>query len=284
MTPRDLVEMASLDALGLLDEAERAEFEAAFRAASPEVQAAVRRAQLRATRIDDLLPAVDPPPGLKARVLAAVRTAIAAVTLETDTREGPVATRGTAGYASGHESSAFVRLLNSAFVWRTACLGFATATIVLGVFYNIVHSNLSEVTDRVRTERFAAEFRNQFGPAFVDSMMGPQSMWLSFAPAAQDLSLGISVDEVRAKLLYDPERRVAFVRVEGLPDVNALYQVVVERAEGAKRRQLEFFGSHEAIFRQINNIDASDINGLTIYAPDASGNGYTPVLRAMAAM
>jgi hypothetical protein len=282
MTPRDLVEMASLDALGLLDEAERAEFESAFRAASPEVQAAVRRAQLRATKIDDLLPKVDPPPGLKARVVAAVRTAIAAVTLESDTQTSPVAAGGYASQA--HEPSAFTKLLNSAFVWRTACLGFATATIVLGVFYNIVTRNLSEVTDRVRTESYAAEFRDYFGPAFADSMMGPQSMWLSFAPAAQDLDLGTSVDEIRAKLLYDPDRRVAFVRVEGLPDVNARYHVVVEQPNGGNRRQVEFFGSHDAIFRQINNIDAADVNSLIIYAPNASGNGYTPVLRTVAAM
>ena len=61
---RDLLEYAALDALGLLDDAEREEFERAFRAASPEVQAMVRREQTRAADIDAILPRVEAPAGL----------------------------------------------------------------------------------------------------------------------------------------------------------------------------------------------------------------------------
>ncbi|QYU70067.1 hypothetical protein J4558_08100 [Leptolyngbya sp. 15MV] len=51
MTPsmpfHDLLEMAVLDTLGLLDEQEQAAFEMAFRSAPPAVQAQVRREQTR---------------------------------------------------------------------------------------------------------------------------------------------------------------------------------------------------------------------------------------------
>jgi hypothetical protein len=279
MTPRDLLDLAALDALGLLDEEGRAEFEAGFASASPEIQAAVRRAQLRATRIEDLLPQVEPPPGLKARVLSAMRTAIAAVALEAAAKEGPA----VVGRING-KSSSMLRLLNSAFVWRAACLGFATATIVLGAFHNIIRQELVEVRDRMQTEVYATEFRDYFGPSFATAMMAPHSQWLSFVPAAADIDLGTSLDSVRAKLLYDPDTRVAFVRVEGLPTLNSTYHLVVEGADGSATRQLEFYGSHDAIFREIRNLEPDDLDDLTIYAPLPSGGGHAPVLRTMVSL
>ena len=43
MTLQELIELAILDAMGLLDEEERLAFEVAFRASAPAVQAQVRR-------------------------------------------------------------------------------------------------------------------------------------------------------------------------------------------------------------------------------------------------
>ena len=60
MTTHELLELASLDALGLLDADERESFERAFRAAAPAVQAQIRREQLRAPRSAMNSPAVDP--------------------------------------------------------------------------------------------------------------------------------------------------------------------------------------------------------------------------------
>jgi hypothetical protein len=59
-TPRlstaELFEMASLDALGLLDEQERRAFEEGFAAAAPSVKAQLRAAQSRVAEIDAFLP------------------------------------------------------------------------------------------------------------------------------------------------------------------------------------------------------------------------------------
>src|SRR5438105_666068 len=76
MNTHDLLEMASLDAMGLLDPEEREAFERAFRAAPPPLQAQIRREQLRFSAADDILPQVEPPLGLRARVIAAVREAM----------------------------------------------------------------------------------------------------------------------------------------------------------------------------------------------------------------
>lgn len=77
MSLQELIELAILDAMGLLDEREQASFESAFRTASPSIQAQVRREQTRLSRIEALLPDVTPPAGLRAAVLAAVREQIA---------------------------------------------------------------------------------------------------------------------------------------------------------------------------------------------------------------
>jgi hypothetical protein len=56
MTAYELIEMAVLDALGILDEEERASFERAFAAAAPGLQAQVRAEQARLVDLVDLLP------------------------------------------------------------------------------------------------------------------------------------------------------------------------------------------------------------------------------------
>ena len=277
MNPHELLEMASLDALGLLDEEERAEFEAAFNAASPELQAAVRRAQLRATDIDAMLPSVEPPPGLRARVLSAVRSAIAAVTVEAAVQDHAA--------IAGHigDRSLVKRLLNFAPMWRAACLAFATATIVLTVFNGLIKDELDHLRDRQTTEAIAMQFGQEFGPEFVEAMMSPRSQWLAFAPAAQDLDPQ-QVQRLRAKVLFDPVARTAFFRVEGLPSADAKYLLVIEDSAGNARKRLEFYGHHDAVFRRVQDVDEADVNGMAIYGPDSSGVITAPLLRAVAAL
>jgi len=66
MNTYELLEAAQLDALGLLDDAERDAFDAAFFAASPDVQAQIRREQARLVRTDWLPSSeVEPSAGLK---------------------------------------------------------------------------------------------------------------------------------------------------------------------------------------------------------------------------
>src|SRR5690606_2614363 len=79
MTTQELIELALLDAYGLLDETERAAFDAAFMASPPSVRARVRRGQTRLAKSDWLLPDVPPPAGLRAAVIEAARRAMAEV-------------------------------------------------------------------------------------------------------------------------------------------------------------------------------------------------------------
>ncbi|XOV76882.1 MAG: hypothetical protein ACFHWZ_08725 [Phycisphaerales bacterium] len=109
MTTQEMIEMASLDALGMLDADERAEFEAAFRAASPSVQAQVRREQKRFADAEHLLPEVDPPAGMKFRVMSAIRDAIIGITAG----DAEAATRAV---SRGSNAGAW---FNSTTIWRS---------------------------------------------------------------------------------------------------------------------------------------------------------------------
>lgn len=127
MTTRDLLELASLDALGLLDEQERKDFERAFAAASAEVKAQLRREQARFADIDRWLPKVEPPPHLRDVVLGGIKDAIEAAQQPAVVgRIGP----GVAG------------LWQTAPMWRAAAIGFATASVVLaGFFFSVSEQN-----------------------------------------------------------------------------------------------------------------------------------------------
>src|SRR5262249_14914584 len=127
MKTQELLELAALDALGLLDEAEREAFDRAFRAAPPALQAQIRREQTRIAGDDSLLPKVETPMGLKARVLAAWREAVAAVSNRSRTRRlvGALTLMPNRGVNPW---------------WRAGAIACAAASLVLAVgFFTIKH-------------------------------------------------------------------------------------------------------------------------------------------------
>jgi len=114
MKTQELLELAALDALGLLEEHERDEFDRAFRAAPPALQAQIRREQTRIAKDDTLLPEVDAPLGLKAKVLATWREAM---TSRKWTLPPILPSSGVSP------------------VWRMAAVGSLAAVIVMGVSF-----------------------------------------------------------------------------------------------------------------------------------------------------
>jgi hypothetical protein len=117
MNLQQLIELAILDAMGLLDEDEQRSFESAFRGASPPVQAQVRREQTRLSRIEALLPDVTPPAGLRAAVLEAVRREIVAA---------------EAGRAVGDTLvPPMIKSRGASPIWRLASVGLLAACMVL---------------------------------------------------------------------------------------------------------------------------------------------------------
>ncbi|MBZ0173440.1 MAG: hypothetical protein K8E66_13735, partial [Phycisphaerales bacterium] len=164
MTHRELLESALLDALSLLDEEEREAFNEAFEAAPPHLQAQVRREQTRLARMESLLPDVVPPAALRARVIEAVRAAIAGRQLAEAERVLKL-----------HDPDTISRLpavahrRKVAAVWRAIALGCATAAIVFGLLL----FQLSGLYDETQSleDRMYGTLTDRFGPDITDVLI-----------------------------------------------------------------------------------------------------------------
>ena len=160
MTQRELLENALLDALSLLDEEDSAAFNEAFHAAPPHVQAQVRREQTRLARLDSLLPDVTAPATLRARVLAAVQSAMA----ERRAQDAHAALRLD-------DPDTIARLPQMAHrrkvaaVWRAVALGCAAAAIVLGVTAVQLQGLLQDF--RSQEDVLVSAIRDKFGPDYL---------------------------------------------------------------------------------------------------------------------
>lgn len=224
MTTRELLEMASLDALGLLDEQERESFDRAFRAASASVQRQVRREQLRLTSDESILPVVNPPAGLRDRVLAAVRDAMRSVA-RTDSR-GDVLARLI-------PSSVSLRR-NVSPLWRAACVGFATATIVLLTAGYSVQREWRDARAALNSADMAAMFNQKFGSDFTNIMFDRNATPVSFA-AAEGSSGGEAV------VWLDVEGGMVYLMCRDLPVTEGTYRLAIVDENGKVQRNLVEF-------------------------------------------
>jgi hypothetical protein len=252
-----------LDALGLLDEQERAEFETAFRAASPEVQSQIRREQLRFVDLEHLLPSVDAPAGLRARVMAAVREAISAVSTPR-AQEGAIARIGPA--LAGRA------VFNTAPVWRAACIGFATACVVLSLFFVWMAKETKQITAMVNQDQVAEFLQQNAGPRAIETFLGRDLRQYSFIPAAADFGPTLS-----ARLFVDPEKGEAILFCRGLPEVNGTYRLIVESEGGLK--EVDDFKNNGGIISIPITVDVKAMGRLTIEGPRGKGAGEGEILR-----
>lgn len=166
MTLQELIELAILDAMALLDDEERERFEACFRAASPAVQAQVRREQTRLSHIESLLPDVDPPAGLRARVVQAVRDEMA---------------RSAADRTAGLIMPEIVPSRGVSPMWRATSLGLLAAMLVLTVTMFLFQSQHQRAVDQLRTDAMMGTLIDRFGPTFVrDVLFGQDTQRVLF--------------------------------------------------------------------------------------------------------
>ncbi|TVQ61699.1 MAG: hypothetical protein EA378_08110 [Phycisphaerales bacterium] len=145
MTTADLIELAALDVLALLDPDEREAFERALASAGPAVQAQIRREQTRIAQLDTLLPEVDAPADLRARVIEAVRTA------SVDALEEELLSVRRLRHAAGRTGAAMLPTRRVSPVWRASSIGFATAAVVFGAFIIWLQNSHSELERQMQS-------------------------------------------------------------------------------------------------------------------------------------
>lgn len=211
MKTQELLELAALDALGLLEEPEREAFDRAFTAAAPALQAQIRREQARIAQDDSLLPSVDAPLGLKAKVMARWREA-----MSTRKRILPP-------------------LLPSSGVspiWRMAAISAVAASIVLGVAMLQIQTDFKQVVSASKQIEWSKAWSQEFGANFDRAFFKYDHV--KYQPAS--LQSG-----GEAVLLIDPERRrdeegsnirVGELYVRDFPASAGAYQIAIVDKDG----------------------------------------------------
>lgn len=249
MKAHELMEQASLDAYGLLDEQEQASFDRTLASCPPAIAAQVRREQLRVAKEGLHLPDVDPPAGLRSRVLAAMRLQSAG-DAERDVYSMPeiLPSRGV------HP------------VWRLAAIASVAASVVLGMGAGYLHLQYRDINSALTTNQVNTQIAEEFGARFTAMFMSEHTRLHAFVRA--DDGLG-----VEAALMNNPEMGGAIFAVHGFPpSETASYTLAVVSSDGQILRTLTSFrplGSGFSSY-QIRNADLNTGTRLVVLPAGAT--------------
>lgn len=220
MSTHELLELASLDALGLLSEEEREAFDVAFKAAPPALQAQLRAEQARMAGDDSLLPLVAAPVGLRARVLAAVREAVQSV--------------GGGRQVAGRIAPEIMPGRGVSPIWRAAAIGCLAASIVFAFTtlqmrgeYEVMHAHLQQGA-------WQEQWMSEFGTRFEQMLYDPTVMKVNFAATESENG---ALDAV---LLVNPETGEGELLCKNLPKIDGEYQLVIVDDSGRMETLMRF--------------------------------------------
>lgn len=199
MSTRDLIELAALDALGMLEPEDQAEFERAFREAPASIRAQVRAEQ---ARIADLVQVdAQPSPDLRDRVIAAVAAAMEAEVV------------GGARAVVHHPGRVVPKVSRTRRVsplWRAAAIGLSVAVVVLGV----VASQLEQKNQQLGDQVIVSDYFNVVGTRYLaDTLFNESTQRTIFQPAVTRAGAGFIAQAV---LLSDPDWKKSRFICQGL--------------------------------------------------------------------
>jgi len=209
----DLFEMASLDALGLLDEQERRAFEDGFAAAPASVKEQIRATQTRFTEIDAFLPKVNAPSALRGKVIAAVQAAIDALPGRR--------------HEAGRATPTFLKSRGVSPIWRAVAIGCAAAVAFFSVATVSMLNNSREMEAAVHTSAMFDSFKERFGTRFRSALMAETTQFVKFK-APGGLPTG-----AQALLLMDEAKKTGMFFCFDLPSQSGQYALVVVQADGS---------------------------------------------------
>lgn len=205
MKTQELFEAAQLDAMGLLDAQEQADFEAALMAASPALRAQIREEQARFAKPERLPAGVEPAADLRTRVLSAVKADIASVL-------GAAKSRASMPHPAGRTMpAALPARRGTTNVWRALTLACLTATVVLGVVVSQQNATLKNLAAASSSDNSLNKLASAFGTNDVmDVVFAPNTKQVAFVPVAKD-------SKAQAAIWYNNDRGSAHLLCRDLP-------------------------------------------------------------------
>lgn len=165
----ELIEQASLDALGLLDEFEAAHYARSFHAAPASVQEEIRRLQAAVATDAALLADEEPPADLRSKVMGSVREA-----MDEEARElKPIATIGAKSVRAAARAEAASELIERerlslsvrraecvVSVWRAVSVGLAASLVAAVVWAMALDANVQMVERLLQNEVAAKDLES----------------------------------------------------------------------------------------------------------------------------
>jgi hypothetical protein len=253
MTLQELIELAILDAMGLLDEEERLAFELAFRAAAPSVQAQVRREQTRLSRLENILPNVTPPAGLRAAVVQAVRREIA--TAEAAASDNPALMI----------ADSMVKPRGVSSLWRAASLGLAAAALVLGVTTFKQMALYEDLRNRIQNDTVLEVVNRELGPLFVKNVLfSKDTRRIVLTPKADNKGV--------ASVWVNSEWKDGFFFCNAMPTPKGMnYKIAIVDKDNNIVRELASFESDGELKPLRLQLSPADTGRLAVGTPGANG-------------
>jgi len=213
MTREELLELAALDAFGLLDEYEAALFTRSFHHAPVAVQDEVKQLQAAFASDKNLLPDVEPSPELRQKVLDAVTKAIEAESIEL----APLAMIGS-HTVRNRSMVERLALSSSGPVWRAAAFVLAGVVVVLAYFSSQQWDHANRIAQAAMGIQTADQLEDLIGDGFKAFVGNPNCLRRVLRPTAE-------ATEMHAVVFVNEGSEEAFLFAVGLPQQNDLYTV-----------------------------------------------------------
>ena len=244
MTRQELLELAALDALGLLDRYEAALYTRSFHYASAPVQDEIVRLQAEIVSDESLLPEEEPDDSLRERVLRKVAEAI-----EREASEfAPLATIGRRRRHGPGESDGRLAFGASGQFWRAAAFVMAGAVVVLAYFSTEANRSSNEMA-RLALMSDTEQLAVVLGPMGRDFVVGDSQKIALRPEKGGKFSGAIYVNETT---------KLAFVFFDGLPRTTGdEYTLHVVLEDGTTEKLQAFRGSGTFSGFRVANLSAS---------------------------
>jgi len=251
----ELLELAPLEALGLLDEVDERRFDISFNESPPHVQDEIRDLQAAVAAEFGSVGSESADRSLKYRVLAALSAAVD----EDDQQCAPIAAignprayqRNVISELASHTSDSIDpklveairrdRYARSSLIWRAAAIALGCGLLVTLYFTAQISHNSQELVELALGNSNTSELRKKIGPTYDEFVNSSRSIVHSMAsvdPAA--VSGGITI-------FIDPQDQEGLLLGFSLSSADGPYQLVAVDKKTGVKKPISRFTSRQSI-------------------------------------
>lgn len=272
----ELIEQASLDALGLLDAFEAAHYAKSFHAAPASVQEEIRQLQAEIATDATLLSDEEPPAGLRGRVMGAVMDSI-----EHETRElQPIATIGArtrriaavgatatatdiAGVVKDERMNLQYRSMQrTVAVWRAASVALAASLLGSFLWLNVITHDAMSIAQLAQGQATQAQLIEMLGSDYA-TFSGDKAMRIR--------SMSAQAGEQGAAIMYcDPRNGDGYLVGFGLAQVGT-YTIRSIADDGTSVTLGQVVGGARVTATRLARIDSTRLEHSRIEVVDDTG-------------